>query len=64
MKREPIKCEICEKEFIPKPNQRFCGKVCAREGARRTASKKKYSRGEIWVLDMESWTWTKEDRGD
>ena len=69
--KEPRKCVICGSEFTPKTYKSVtCGKQeCSHERQKQKANKKaerriqeSFSKGRIYVLDMEKWAWKKEER--
>lgn len=72
LKRESKKCCICGLEFIPKQRKQVtCGKLeCQRQNTVETnriqaeqKSQREFSKGLVYVLDEETWTWKKEKRG-
>jgi len=68
-------CVVCGNEFIKRtPTHKYCSIEC-REIANRKISRVSYernyhrkiddfSKGRVWVLDMNSWEWNLEVRGE
>jgi len=70
--RAPEKCLICGAEFIPKTkHSKLCGKkecdhTFSRQKAQQVIAEKNrlmFSKGRVWLLDIEKWRWIREERG-
>jgi hypothetical protein len=70
--KEPKRCVVCGCEFIPKTkHSKLCGKkecdrTFSRQKAQQVIAEKNrlmFSKGMVWLLDMEKWRWIQEERG-
>lgn len=73
-KRIVATCPVCGESFIKRSfSHKYCNKECWKVANRRRSRlyaqnkpKKRddFTEGEIWILDMDSWEWGLEIRGD
>jgi hypothetical protein len=70
--KQPKRCLICGLEFIPRTlKSQTCGKLECRRAYQKEKSQKladektrlEFSKGRIWLLDIEHWRWIREERG-
>lgn len=66
-KHEPRNCVVCGKQFVPTNSKNItCSKECSAMNSRRhekerreIRNKTNFENGDVYALDMKTWTWHK-----